>query len=258
MNKAQEIKKVVILAGGEGTRLSEVTGTIPKPLVRVGNEPIVVHLMREFYAQGFKEFILLVGYKGEEFKRYFRDYNFNGRSVTFTPYGMNVHGDPREDWTVHIVESGEKSETGHRLDFIRPFVGDDDFILTYGDGLSDVKMQNVIEAHYNSDNLVTITAVQKLEHYGVLRTDGSGKVTNFSEKPDNPESLINGGFMVVSNRLLDRISEESGDLAHQILTGLSNEGKLGYYTHNGYWVAIDTKRDLDRVNAAYKATGKYV
>jgi glucose-1-phosphate cytidylyltransferase len=247
---ASNPSKVVIFAGGQGTRLSEMTGLIPKPLVPIGPDPIVVHIMRHFYNQGVKEFILAVGYKSEQFKHYFRDYQFLGRSVSFNPYGTIVHGKAREDWTVHVVETGEDATTGQRLDAVREYIGDDDFYLTYGDSLSDVNLTAVVAAHNSGDKLVTITAVSRQERFGILSV-ADGVVNSFSEKADGPENLINGGFMVCSNELLKRVSHSAGDFAHETLTKLAEDGALGYYHHRGFWHAMDTKGDMDKLNKLY-------
>jgi glucose-1-phosphate cytidylyltransferase len=245
------IKKVVIFAGGEGTRLSEKTEATPKPLVPIGNDPVVVHIMRHFYSQGYKEFVLLVGYKSEQFKQYFRDYHFRGRSVTFNANdGMDIHGARQEDWTVHVVETGETSETGRRLALAREFIGDDDFFLTYGDSVSDVDLSAVEAVHFTHNNTVTMTAVGREERFGIIQTEGD-KITTFTEKATKVENLINGGFMACDNKLLDRVTPESGDYAYETLTKLASDGELGFYRHPGFWHAMDTKRDLDKLTKMY-------
>lgn len=249
------IKKVVIFAGGEGTRLSEKTELTPKPLVPIGNDPVIVHIMRHFYSQGYKEFILLVGYKSEQFKQYFRDYDFRGRSVSYCSVnGMKIHGAPREDWTVHVVETGETSETGRRLSLAREFIGYDDFFLTYGDSVSDVDLLAVESAHFAGDNLVTMTAVAREERFGIIKTDNISQIESFSEKADAPENLINGGFMACDNKLLEKVTPQSGDYSYEILTKLAVDGHLGFYRHDGFWHAMDTKRDLDKLTKIYKET----
>lgn len=249
----KKISKVVIFAGGQGTRLSEHTESIPKPLVPIGGQPIVVHLMRHFYRAGVKEFVLALGYKSEEFKKFFRDYEFYGRSVTFSPYGMKIHSDNvrTEDWTVHLVETGEASPTGLRLHRVREYLGDEPFFLTYGDGLSDVDLSALERQHSSSDKLATITAVPLQERFGILGVDGKGNVNTFAEKSDNKDSLINGGFMACSPEMLDSVSSDSGDFAYDVLTRLADAGKLGYYHHDGFWKAMDTKKDVDDLNELY-------
>lgn len=248
-----QIKKVVIFAGGQGTRLSEHTGIIPKPLVPIADDPVVVHLMRYFYRMGYTEFILALGYKSDEFKKYFRDYYFRGKSVSFSPYGMKVHEDNAhgEDWTVHLVETGESSNTGLRLHKLREYIGNEPFFLTYGDGLSNVDLHEVERLQLSSNKLATITAVPVQERFGILGVDGAGNVNTFAEKSESKEALINGGFMACSPRLLDEVNEKSEDLAYDVLTRLATEGELGYYPHTGFWKAMDTKKDLDDLNELY-------
>ena len=252
-----KIKKVVIFAGGEGTRLSEKTELTPKPLVPIGNDPVVVHIMRHFYAQGCREFILLVGYRSEQFKQYFRDYGFSGRSVSFSnSLGMNIHGKPREDWTIHVVETGETSDTGRRLALARDFIGEDDFFLTYGDSVSDVDLFALEASHYQNEHLVTMTAVSREERFGIIKTDGISEIKSFSEKSTIVENLINGGFMACNNELLNEVTPDSGDFAYETLTNLAVAGELGFYHHKGFWHAMDTKRDLDKLTELHKSNPK--
>lgn len=254
MREENKIKKVVILAGGEGTRLSEKTELIPKPLVEIGNEPILIHIMRHFYNQGYREFIIAVGYMSNEFKAYFRDYSFSKRNVTFTKYGNSIEdSEEAEDWIVKIVETGPKSSTSQRLNAVKKYLNGDDFFLTYGDSVSNVDLSEIEKTHYNSDNLATITAVGMTERFGILKVDeDTNKVIKFSEKTDNSESLINGGFIACRNTLLNEVNSETGDFSFEILTKLSSENKLGYYYHPGFWHAMDTKKDYDNLNKIYK------
>lgn len=252
---AKHINKVVIFAGGQGTRLSEHTEIVPKPLVPIAGEPIIIHLMRSFYRQGYREFVLALGYKSQAFKQFFQDYEFYGKSVSFTPYGMKIHPDNHraEDWTVHLVETGVNSSTGLRLHRVRDYIGDEPFFLTYGDGLSDVDLQAVERQHFASKNLATITAVPVQERFGVLEVDGKGGVNSFAEKSNNEHSLINGGFMACSSELLDAVNAESGDFAYDVLTKLADQGRLGYHHHTGFWKPMDTKKDVDDLNELYVA-----
>lgn len=250
----QEIKKVVIFAGGEGTRLSELTGTQPKPLVPIGPDPVMVHIMRHFYRAGYREFVIAVGYKGEEFKRYFRDYSLRKRNVTFTKDSIDVHhSEEVEDWIVHIVETGEKSDTGKRLDAVREFIGDEPFFLTYGDSVSNVDLKAVEALHFarGDNNAATITAINREERFGILKVNPDNGVECFNEKSHNDSELINGGFIACNSSVLDEVNSESGDFSYEILTKLASEGKLSYYRHNGFWHAMDTKRDYDKLNKLY-------
>lgn len=250
----QEIKKVVIFAGGEGTRLSELTGMIPKPLVPIGPDPVMVHIMRHFYRAGYREFIIAVGYMSDEFKRYFRDYGFRKRNVTYTKTTSEIHhSDEVEDWTVHIIETGEKSDTGKRLDAVREAIGDEPFFLTYGDSVSDVDLKAVEALHFSrpEGNMATITAVNREERFGILRVDSENGVECFNEKSHNSNELINGGFIACNPGILNEVHSESGDFSYEVLTKLASSGQLSYFRHDGFWHAMDTKRDYDKLNKLY-------
>lgn len=250
----QKIKKVVIFAGGEGTRLSELTGMIPKPLVTIGPDPVIVHIMRHFYRAGYREFIIAVGYMSEEFKCYFRDYGFRKRDVTFTKNSTEIHhSDEVEDWTVHIVETGAKSDTGKRLDAVRNYIGDEPFFLTYGDSVSDVDLATLEATHFArpEGNLATITAIAREERFGILRVNDDGAVESFNEKSDSRTELINGGFIACNPEILNEVNSESGDFSYETLTKLAESDRLSYFRHDGFWHAMDTKRDYDKLNALY-------
>lgn len=252
-----KIKKVVIFAGGKGTRMSELTEELPKPLVTVGGEPILVHIMRHFYSQGYKEFIIATGYKGDYFKKYFRDYLFLGRNVTFTKDEMSIDFDcnEKEDWTVHIVDTGEEAETAQRLHRVREYIGKEDFFLTYGDSMSDVNLHEVEEVHFRKKDegkLATITAIAKGEKFGILDLAEDNNVTKFREKAVSKKQYINGGFIACSNELLDEVSENSGDFSFETLSNLSDQGRLSYYIHEGFWRAMDSKKDRDDMEKVFK------
>lgn len=253
---SNKIKKVVIFAGGMGTRLSEKTELTPKPLVPIGPDPVMVHIMRHFYKAGYREFIIAVGYKSDEFKKYFRDYGFAKRNVTFTKYGHQVEDNNSiEDWIVHVIETGETSSTGQRLNAVKPYLNENEpFFLTYGDSVSNVDLHAIEKHHLNNDKIATVTAVTKGERFGVLGVDGAGKVTSFSEKDENDAALINGGFIACDYNILDEVNENTGDFSHVTLTNLAIEGKMGYYRHDGFWHAMDTKQDLDKLNQIYSET----
>lgn len=247
-----KIKKVVIFCGGEGTRLGEFTQKTPKPLVQVGDAPIVVHIMRHFYRQGYKEFYLLLGYKSDEFKKYFRDYAWTGANVTFTPGGTIVHPcADKEDWTVNLIETGPKSTTGQRLNAVRDYIDGSHFFLTYGDSHSDVDLKAVEKAHFESGKVGTITAIPVEERFGILQVNDKGTVTKFAEKSSSTEQLINGGFIACSPAIFDSVNEDSDDFSFEALARLAEDEKLGYYLHRGFWQAMDSKRDFDKMNKIY-------
>jgi glucose-1-phosphate cytidylyltransferase len=250
----QKIKKVVIFAGGEGTRLSELTGEIPKPLVPIGPDPVMVHIMRHFYRAGYREFIIAVGYMSDEFKRYFRDYGFRKRDVTFTKNSSFIKDSNEvEDWTVHIVETGLKTNTGERLHAVRDYIGDEPFFLTYGDSVSNVDLREVERMHFSrpEGNLATITAINREERFGILKVNDENGVESFNEKSSNSAELINGGFIACNPGLLNEVNSNSGDFSHETLTKLADLGNLSYYRHHGFWHAMDTKRDYDKLNKLY-------
>lgn len=255
-----KIKKVVIFAGGRGTRLAEQTNIIPKPLVPVGPDPVMVHIMRHFYAAGYREFIIAVGYMSDEFKKYFRDYTFSKRNVIFSKYGMHVE-DSRdtEDWVVRVVETGEESTTGQRLNAVREFIDEGEpFFLTYGDSVSNVPLKEIETIHFKGkNNVVTITAINRTERFGILKTNGDNKVESFSEKSSGSKELINGGFIACDYSLFDEVSAKSGDLSFEVLTKLAAEGKMSFYHHEGFWHAMDTQKDVDDLNKLYEEHREY-
>lgn len=252
-----KIKKVVIFAGGEGTRLAELTENTPKPLVNIGPDPVIVHIMRHFYRAGYREFILAVGYKGIEFKRYFRDYVLAKRDVTFTKNSIEVKDSNHvEDWIVHVVETGLKSSTAQRLNAVAPYLDNEPFFLTYGDTISDVNLSEIEETHFSrpEGNLATLTAVNIEERFGILKLDKeSGVIEKFSEKSSDKENMINGGFIACNPELLKEVNENSGDFSHETLNRLGDENKLSFYLHDGFWHAMDTKRDHDKLNSLYNS-----
>lgn len=250
-----EITKVFILAGGQGTRLSEHTSVTPKPLVPIGPDPIVLWIMRHFYRAGIRDIYLLTGYKSMEFKRFFRDYMLEGRDVTFGRHGFQVRdSDNLEDWNVHIIETGEDATTGQRVNAIRNHVTPGEpFFLTYGDSISDVSLESLEDLHFSQPqgNVLTITATPVSERFGILKTNGNNLVEKFAEKSTAENQYINGGFMACNYSLLSEVSETTGDLSFETLTRLADEKKMSYYTHDGFWHAMDTKRDVDKLNELY-------
>lgn len=244
--------KVVIFAGGEGTRLAELTGETPKPMVPIGDDPIVVHIMRHFYSQGYKDFVLAVGYMADQFKRYFLDYQYRGRDMVFSSGGYEVKGNHREDWRIAIVETGKKTSTAARLHKVKDFLDGEDFFLTYGDCVSNVDLKKVESIHKTSGNLLTVTAVPNEQRYGLLKVNSSGVVEKFSEKASQVDELINGGFMMCSPEVLSLVNENSGDFSYETMTKVAAEGRMGYHLHEGFWRPCDTKRDYDALNEIWR------
>lgn len=254
MGNVKEIRKAVIFAGGKGTRMSELTEDVPKPLVKIGPDPVLLWVMRNFYRQGIREFYILVGYKSEQFKRFFKDYSLRGTDVIFTKNGYRVCSDgDTEDWTVHVLETGEDSSTGQRLHQVRKYIKPGErFFLTYGDTVSDVDLTEVEKLHLSGkEPVITFTGVQREERFGVLTVDESGDVVEFAEKVNTSKTLLNGGFIACSPDILDYVNENSGDLSREVLTELANSGKAKCYKHYGFWHAMDSKRDRDDLNDLY-------
>lgn len=246
-----EIKKAFILAGGQGTRLSEHTKDTPKPLVPIGQDAVVVSVMRNFYKRGVRDFYLLCGYRVGDFKTYFRDYMLNGNNMCYTRWGAQPLDNSSlvEDWNVNIIDTGEHATTGQRVHAIRRYLEPgESFFLTYGDSVSDVdvrEVERVLEADPTS--VLAVTVVNKTERFGIILPEGDSKVKSFAEKTENVAPLINGGYMACSSEVLDYVSSTTEDFSYKILTKLAALGKMSYHHHRGFWHAMDTKRDLDEL-----------
>jgi len=239
--------KAVILAGGFGTRMAEYTEAIPKPMVTIGGKPILIHIMDYYSKFGVTDFVIAAGYKSEIIKEFFLDFsltNADFRINTTTGITERLGGTPSRNWTVTVVDTGLDSMTGGRLLRLRPYIGDETFLLTYGDGLSNVDIQNVVEAHKVESNLVTVTAVRPAARFGELELDGK-KVKAFKEKPQLQQGWINGGFFVVEPSFLDYISGDDSVLEKAPLEKVASDGLLGAHLHDGFWQCMDTKRDRD-------------
>jgi glucose-1-phosphate cytidylyltransferase len=238
--------KVVILAGGAGTRLSEETGIKPKPMVEIGGRPILWHIMKIYSAHGLYDFIICCGYKGYIIKEYFANYflqmsdvNFNLKENRMTILQNNV-----EPWNVTLVDTGEKSMTGGRIKRVREHVGRETFCLTYGDGVSDVNIRELIEFHKNSKLLATLTAVQPPGRYGAFDIhDGQSRIASFREKQKGDGAWVNGGFFVLEPEVMDYIADDLTSFEQEPLQNLARGGKLGAYKHDGFWQSMDTLRD---------------
>lgn len=238
--------KVVILCGGLGTRLREETEFRPKPMVPVGGRPILWHIMKTYAAHGHKEFILCLGYKGEVIKEYFRNYNWNTSDVTLrlsaTPE-IKYHGShSEEDWTVTLVDTGQETLTGGRIQRVLPFVGDDTFLLSYGDGLSDTNISATIEFHKKHGALATVTAVAPESRFGELKLQGD-TVVSFREKQVSEVELINGGYFVLSPKIGRFLTGDNCIFEQQPLRRLAEEGQLKAWVHRGFWQCMDTFRE---------------
>jgi len=241
--------KAVILAGGLGTRISEETHLKPKPMIEVGGKPILWHIMKTYCAHGVTDFIICLGYKGYLIKEYFANYYLHTSDVTFDmrDNSMKVHQNASEPWTVTLVDTDEQTQTGGRLKRIEPYLDDEDFCFTYGDGVSDVNIARLIEFHRARKTLATVTAVQPAGRFGAMDLSGH-KISAFEEKPQGDGSWVNGGYFVLSPKVLDYIAGDATTWEKEPLQALAHAGELSAYKHNGFWHPMDTLRDNKHLN----------
>jgi len=239
--------KVVILAGGFGTRISEESHLKPKPMIEIGGQPILWHIMKIYGYYGYNEFIICLGYKGYMIKEYFADYYLHTSDVTFdftNGNGMIIHNNVSEPWKVTLIDTGLHTMTGGRIKRIRKYIGNERFMLTYGDGVSDVNINDLVKYHIESDVYITMTAVQPGGRFGVLDIDDkTNRIKQFVEKSKEDGGWINGGFMVVEPQVFGYIENDYTVFEKEPLEKLSKEGKLSAYKHNGFWQCMDTQRD---------------
>jgi glucose-1-phosphate cytidylyltransferase len=241
--------KAVILAGGMGTRLSEETGTRPKPMVEIGGKPILWHILKIYSKHGVDDFIICCGYKGYLIKEYFANYFLHMSDVTFdmTENRMDVHQSVAEPWRVTLVDTGDDTGTGGRLRKVAKYLKDEDaFCMTYGDGVSDVDIAETIAFHRGHGKLVTVTAVQPPARFGGLRVDGTS-ISSFQEKPPGEGGWINGGFFVLSPEVINEISGEGLMFEREPMQSLTAQKQVQAYFHRGFWQAMDTLRDKQRL-----------
>ena len=237
--------KAVILAGGLGTRISEETDLKPKPMVEIGGKPILWHIMKMYSAHGINDFVICCGYKGYVIKEYFANYFLHMSDITFDMKDnqMKVHNQRAEPWVVTLVDTGIDSMTGGRLSRVSEYLKDEDiFCLTYGDGVSDVNISELIAFHKEHGKDATLTATYPPGRFGALDIQ-DGQITQFTEKPKGDGALINGGFFVLSPDVLDRISGDDCVWEQEPLKGLATDGQLMAFTHKGFWQPMDTLRD---------------
>ena len=224
--------KVLILAGGFGTRLSEETDLIPKPLVKIGGKPVLWHIMKLYSSFGYNEFIILLGYKGELIEEYFLNQ-------------LDLF-----NWDITFLDTGLKTDTGGRIRRAKNMIGNQPFLLTYGDGLSNIDINKLVSFHQNHDGLVTMTSVQLASRFGILEIGENNLVTRFNEKPKKNEAWINGGFFICDPEVIKYIKNDSTTFEKDPLSNLSKDGKLFTYRHHGFWKCMDTlrdKRELDNL-----------
>ena len=240
--------KVVILAGGLGTRISEESHLRPKPMITIGDQPILWHIMKYYSSFGYREFVICCGYKGYMIKEYFADYYLHRSDVTFDftrGNHMTVHSNVAEPWKVTLVDTGPNTQTGARVKRIERYVGEAPFWLTYGDGVSTVDLRALLEQHQASGKAVTLTGIQPGGRFGVLDLDASEtQVLGFREKAREDGGWVNGGFMVMEPKVFQYLSaEEDCVLEREPLESLARDGELGVYRHQGFWQCMDTQRD---------------
>lgn len=250
----EALVQAVILAGGMGTRLREETEFKPKPMVEIGGRPLLWHLMKNLSTQGINDFIICLGYKGDQIKDYFLNYNYrncdfeinlNGTNNTFSPKGELLN----ETWNVILADTGLETMTGGRISRVRKYIRKGPFLCTYGDGLSDVDIQKLQEFHKSHGLIATVTAVQPTNRFGALKINEKNLVTEFSEKPKN-EKWVNGGFFIFENRIFDYLDDDC-ILEKEPLEKLSLEGKLKAFKHTGFWQPMDTYRESIELNSLW-------
>ena len=249
--------KAVILAGGLGTRLSEETSTRPKPMVEIGGKPILWHIMKMYSSHGIHDFIICCGYKGYVIKEYFANYFLHQSDVTFCMKNnrMDVHEKRAEPWTITLVDTGDESMTGGRLGRVAEYIKDEEaFCFTYGDGVGDIDIAQTLAFHKMHGKQATLTATFPPGRFGALDIK-NGQVSNFKEKPKGDGAMINGGFFVLSPKVLERISGDNCIWEQQPLMGLAEDGELMAYEHPGFWQPMDTLRDKNHLEELWQ-TGK--
>jgi glucose-1-phosphate cytidylyltransferase len=244
--------KVVILAGGTGTRLAEETSVRPKPMVEIGAKPILWHIMKTYSHYGFDEFIIALGYKGYVIREYFSNYFLHNADVTFdlASNEMTVHEAAVEPWRVTLVDTGVDTMTGGRIARLASYLSDETFMLTYGDGVADVDIGALLESHRAHGLEATVTAVQPQGRFGALELAADSRVERFAEKPAGDGAWINGGFFVLEPAVLERMSGDDCTLEREPLEGLAADGQLAAFRHEGFWQPMDTlrdKRELERL-----------
>lgn len=247
--------KVVILAGGFGTRLSEETDIKPKPMIEIGGKPILWHIMKIYSHYGFNDFIICLGYKGYVIKEYFSNYFLHQADVTIDlkENRMEVHDCKAEAWKITLIDTGLNTMTGGRIKRVRKYIGNETFMLTYGDGVSDVNITELVRYHKSHSRLATVTATQPLGRFGALNVGAGDAVLSFQEKPAGDGSWINGGFFVIEPPVIERIDGDATLFEKEPMEGLARDGELVAYRHHGFWYAMDTLRDKNHLESLWQS-----
>ena len=245
-------KSVVVLAGGLGTRLAEETEVKPKPMVEIGGQPILWHIVKHFAHYGITDIYIALGYRGDVIKRYFLDYHTLGgsMSIELATGAVKRRDVPRDDWRVHLVDTGLETGTGGRLRRLRSHLEGQTFVLTYGDGVADVDLEKLFEFHRRAGRIATITAVRPPARFGALVFDGD-RVAEFQEKPQVGEGWINGGYLVFEPEVFEYLPGDDTSLEAHALQRLAQEGQLSAYRHDGFWQCMDTLRDKRQLQQAW-------
>lgn len=248
--------KVVLLAGGLGTRISEESEYKPKPMIEIGGMPILWHIMKEYSHYGFNDFIICAGYKQHMIKEWFSNYFLYTTDVTFDFREGNkvmFHDQHTEPWQVTVVDTGLETMTGGRIKRIKKYVGNETFMMTYGDGVCDVNIRDLVEFHKSHGKIATLTAVKQKQQKGVLNIRWDNSVTNFREKSDEDGAPINAGYMVLEPAIFDYIKDDTTVFEREPLERLAEAGQLKSYIHNGFWQCMDTKREKDILDEYWKS-----
>lgn len=248
--------KAVILAGGFGSRLSESTHLVPKPMVEIGGNPILWHIMKIYASHGINEFVVCLGYKGYVIKEWFANYFLHTSDVTFDlgNNSMEIHNSFAENWKVTLVETGLHTMTGGRIKKIQKYIGNNDFLLTYGDGVADIDISKTIQVHKESKKAITVTAYKPQGKFGSLEIDNQGNVSSFTEKPAGDGMWINAGFFVCSPKVFDYIPQGDEVVFEKLpLESLAQKGEMNSYKHTGFWKPMDILRDNKELNDMWDA-----
>lgn len=248
--------KVVLLAGGLGTRISEESQYKPKPMIEIGGMPILWHVMKEYSHYGFNEFIICAGYKQHVIKEWFADYFLHTSDITFDFTQGNkviVHNQHTEPWKVTVVDTGMNTMTGGRIKRVQPYIGNETFLMTYGDGVCDVDIASLVEFHKSHGKLATLTAVMLEQQKGILNIGGDNAVYSFREKSMSDRVSINAGYMVLEPKIFDYIEGDNTVFEREPLEKIASEGELMSYLHTGYWQCMDTKRERDMLEKLWQS-----
>ena len=251
--------KIVILAGGKGTRISEYTNVIPKPMVPIGDKPIIWHIMKIYAHYGFRDFVVALGYKSDVIKDYFIKFNSlnSDFTVDLSNGNVEIHQNSSLDWKVTLVDTGDETMTGGRLKRLKKYLNEETFMLTYGDGLANINIKQLLDFHYKNKKLVTMTAVRPAARFGELELE-SNLVTSFKEKPQLKDGWVNGGFFVMNKKFIDIIQDDSEMLERKPLENVANNNDLIAFKHHGFWQCMDNIRDLEKLNQLWKSNPPWI